>query len=749
MERFVPPQRLVTSSPNHRRRVSSRQRRLEFMARPRPLKQLLQPVLLPAMRLAVQMALLLALLLTVRIGAAVSSTPSPPPGSPLVSPDQPALGPTWTPRVTLTRSPHPQRQIDWSSENIYLILIDRFQNGDPDNDSGGNPASHIPFSAAAGNHEALKSYQGGDLQGVIDKLGYLQQLGVTTIWLSPVFDNSDSDFVGWWPYHGYHPIDFFSVDEHFGDLALLKRLVDLAHRRGMKVLLDMIFNHVAPDHPWITDPQLRDQAGYRHWFHPHSGIDGSTSIQDWQDQQQLEQRELNGLPDLAQENPHVYDFLLDVAKFWIVESGCDGFRLDAVKHIPISFWEKICRDLHAFAGPDFLLLGEVFAGETPYVAGYQSAGFNALFDIPLYYTINRVFAQGGSMPLLTRQSALNCSAYQGLLLSPVLDNHDVARFSYWAGRDPGAKMAVALTYLLTQHGLPMLYYGNEVALEGAAATNEQSGAGQDYLNRLPMPWERVTGADRDLVQHTRRLLQLRRRLPALRSSGMTEIYQDYGIYAYLKHAGDQAVLVVLSNSARPERRSIPLPPGLFAPGCRFDDQLFALRLSARRDTLHLDLAPRASHLFLVKGRWQPQTVTQLPWNIPFTARISGDMRWIDFYWQGEAQSVSVAGDFNGWRAGQDTLARMGITTPPEEPASRASQGSEASEPSQASQVIGAEAGAPPPGAAPALWHGRLPLKQGRYRYKLVIDGSRWIADPAAADFELDPYGSQNSILIVP
>ena len=686
-------------------------------------------------RLAWPLALLLVPLLSGWVGTAIAHKPEPPPSSLPATPGQLAWGPAWTPRVTLTHSPHPRRQIDWSRETIYLILIDRFHNGDPDNDSGGEPASHVPFSAAAGNYEALKSYQGGDLQGVIDKLGYLQQLGVTTIWLSPVIDNSDSDFVGWWPYHGYHPVDFFAVDEHFGDLALLKRLVDLAHRRGMKVLLDMIFNHVAPDHPWITDPLLWNQAGYRHWFHPHSGVDGSTSIQDWQNQQQLEERELNGLPDLAQENPNVYDFLLDMAKFWIVESGCDGFRLDAVKHIPKSFWEKICRDLHDFAGPDFLLLGEVFAGETDYVAGYQNAGFNALFDIPLYYTINRVFAQGGSMPLLTRQTALNRSAYQGLLLSPVLDNHDVARFSYWAGRDAGAKMATALTYLLTQHGLPMLYYGNEVALEGAAATHEQTGAGQDYLNRLPMPWERVTGADRGLVQHTRRLLQLRRRLPALRSGGMTEIYQDYGIYAYLKHAGNQAALVVLSNSALPERRSIPLPPGLFAPGCRFDDQLGAVRLRARRDTLHLDLAPRASHLFLVKGRWQPAILAQRPWNIPFTAQISGDMRWIDFYWQGEARSVSVAGDFNGWRAGQDTLVRMVTGAPALPPAAAATR---------------SEAGTlPTPGAATDRWHGRLPLKQGRYRYKLVIDGRRWIADPAAAESELDPYGSQNSLLIVP
>jgi len=617
-------------------------------------------------------------------------------------------GPRWQPRVGLLRLPEPRRAVDWSRETIYLVLIDRFHNGDTSNDAGANPASFLPFDPARGNHEALKYYQGGDLKGVIQKLDYLHDLGVSTIWLSPVFDNSDRDFAGWWPYHGYHPVDFFSVDEHFGDMATLKRLVELAHRRGMKVILDIIFNHVAPDHPWVTDPALWETAGYKHWFHPHSGADASTSIQDWQDQKQLEERELNGLPDLAQENPHVYDFLLDMAKFWIVESGCDGFRLDAVKHIPPAFWARICRDLHDFAGDGFLLLGEVFAGETPYVAGYQELGFNALFDIPLYYTLNRVFAQGGTLPLLTRQTALNRQWYRTILLSQVIDNHDVARFSYWAGEDAAAKMRSALTYTLVQPGLPMLYYGNEVALEGAAATNEQTGAGQDYLNRLPMPWERVEGADRDLVGHTRRLLHLRRHYPALAGEGLTEIYQDYGVYAFFKHRGKEAFLVVLSNSSAPEEVAIPLPGGLFGRCTRLQDQLSGLRLKSRGDTLHLALQPRANHLFRIRGRWNPALMDSLPWSCVFTPRISGDMAWIAFRYEGEARTVSLAGDFNGWIAGMDSL-------------SRDSEG---------------------------IWRIRLPLKKGRYRYKLVIDGSRWIADPAAAGTELDPYGGQNSVVIV-
>ncbi|MBN2354989.1 hypothetical protein JXO59_02690, partial [candidate division KSB1 bacterium] len=619
-------------------------------------------------------------------------------------------GPAWQPRVTRQKSPHPMKKIDWSRETIYFVLIDRFHNGDPGNDAGHNPASHVPYRPELGNIEALKTYQGGDLKGVIDKLDYLQDLGITTLWLSPVFDNSDSAFVGWYPYHGYHPIDFFEVDEHFGNMALLKKLVRKAHKHGIKVLLDMIFNHTAPDHPYVRDPALWETQGYKYWFHPHSGVDASTSIQDWGDQGQLETRELNGLPDLAQENPHVYNFLLDVSKFWIVETGCDGFRLDAVKHIPRSFWRKICRDLHDFASEDFLLLGEVFAGETDYVAGYQDLGFNALFDIPMYYTINRVLAQGGRMQQLSLQMERNEASYHQVILSPLIDNHDVARFSYWAGSDAKEKIRQSITFLLTLPGLPMLYYGTEVALPGAAPTHEQTGEGQDYLNRLMLPWNRIEGEDADLARHITSLLHLRRDWPALRNDSRVECYKDYSIYAYLKYDRRRTVFVLLSNSSEPELRRIPLPQGVFPDNFILIDQLSGKIYRVQGDSLRVSFAPLASYLLSGGGGRFNCKLSRAPRYCPFSPVISSDMRWVDFFYQGDGdiQSVTIAGDFNGWSASADSLHRT----------------------------------------AGGQWRVKLPLKRGRYRYKFVIDGRRWIADERAKESELDPYGSRNSVVVV-
>lgn len=618
-------------------------------------------------------------------------------------------GPSWSARITSSHAPHTTPATDWSNQIIYFLLIDRFANGDTTNDRGSNPDSYHRFDPKIQNTDALKCYQGGDLQGVIDHLDYLKSLGVTALWLSPVFDNSDSAFVGWWPYHGYSPIDFFRVDEHFGTLATMQKLVRTAHKKGIKIILDMICNHVAPDHPWVRTPSLWRDAGYSLWFHPHSGVDGSTSIQNWQDQQQLEERELNGLPDLAQENGNVYDFLLDIAKFWIVQTGCDGFRLDAVKHIPKSFWQRYCRDIRAFAGPNFLLLGEVFSGDTDYVAGYADLGFSALFDIPLYYAIHQVFAQGGTVQILSEQQARSKNRIR-LPLSTLIDNHDVARFSYWAGESAKDKIKTSLAYLCTQPGLPMIYYGTEIVSPGASPTNEKTGQGQDYLNRYPMDWAQVQGQHQDLVHYIGRLTSARRSHLALRKGRRIECYKDYGMYAYLCQYESELILVILNIADTPEARAIPLPPGIFS-GNHLTDIMSGYKTRLDGDSVSVSLAPCSTKLFSVSRGWNKERLEQTSWQCSFTPHLSGDRRWIDLLYAPAApvDRVTIAGDFNGWNKEANDLRF--------DPVKKA-------------------------------FRITLPLKKGRYRYKFVVNGTNWLDDPNASEYELDPYGGRNSVIIV-
>ncbi|MBN2412747.1 hypothetical protein JXQ31_13750 [candidate division KSB1 bacterium] len=622
------------------------------------------------------------------------------------------LGPTWKPVTDFQKFITGKQITNWNKEIIYFILIDRFYNGDPANDTGNNINSHVPFDREKGNFQALKTFQGGDLDGVLQKLGYLDSLGVTTLWLSPVFNNSENGFVGWWSYHGYSPVDFFSVDEHFGSLATLKRLVDLAHQRGIKIILDMILNHVAPDHPWVADSGNWENKGYKHWFHPHSGRDASTSIRDWQDQHELETKELNGLPDFDQDNPNVYNFLLDMSKFWITETNCDGFRIDAVKHIPKSFWTKYNKDIRDFAGQDFLLLGEVFEGSTEYVAGYRELGFTALFDIPMYYTLNRVFAQGAPINLLSEQIAVNKAQYlNNILLFSLLDNHDVARFSYSAGKDVAEKLKPALTFLFTQNGCPVLYYGTEIPLPGAAPENEQTGTGQDYLNRLPMDWEKVY-SDSSLLHYIRTISSVRKKSPALQNGRIFELYKDYGVYCYIKYQGVNAVLCVLNNSSKPENRKIPLRGIIQTDQLNITDQLSKRNFEIFGDTLEITLHPYTALLFDLTGLYKPENISGHDWQCEFSPVLTNDYTLIQFTYRSTRllKNVVIAGDFNGWSSTSDSLTDKNKN---------------------------------------GIWEISLPLKSGQYRYKFVLDGNTWIPDPEAAEFELDPYGGKNSVVIVP
>ena len=612
---------------------------------------------------------------------------------------------------SITAVKEPKRSIDWSKEIIYFILIDRFCNGDTTNDYGNNPESHVPFDPQRGNYEALKTYQGGDLAGVLDKIDYLDSLGVTTLWLSPVYDNSDTDFMGWWPYHGYHPIDFYSVDEHFGTLELLKRVVETAHSRNMRVLLDIITNHVAPDHPWITDSQFWHEEGYRHWFHPHSGVDESTSITDWTDQWQLENRELNGLPDLDQDNEAVYAYLLDVAKFWIKETKCDGFRLDAVKHISKSFWQRFCRDIHEVAGKDFLLLGEVFSGDTPYVAGYRDLGFNALFDIPLYYTLTRVFAQGSSISLLSDQVHQSSSQFKSITLSPLLDNHDVPRFLHWADERKSAKLKSALTFVWSLNGIPTLYYGTEVPLPGAAMEHETTGEGQDYLNRYPMPWNTIDIMNSDIFSHIQNLNHLRRSNPALHKGRMVEIYKDFGVYSFLKYTSEQAFLFILNNSSYKEQRSIYLNPDIFPAGTSLMDMDTRKLLYIESDTLAVSLKSLSTLILKPSPHLNSDVLDATSRQCPMSPTLTRDFHYVtlNFRPHKPVTMVTIAGDFNGWNP-RDNPLQYNVKR--------------------------------------AIWSTRIALKRGRYRYKFVINESEWIADPDNPRFERDPYGGKNSVLVV-
>jgi len=434
----------------------------------------------------------------------------------------------------------------WEGKTIYQVMTDRFHNGDATNDFGIDPTHHERF-------------HGGDWQGVIDKLDHIDSLGADCIWLSCPYKNDrkfrDSD-----GYHGYWPSNFQEAESNFGDKAKLKELVDKAHKRGMKVILDVVVNHTGYKSPMASDPQYKD------WFHKHGG---RNPISQWG----LENGSLVELPDLAQENPEVSHFLIDAHKMWVEESGVDGYRVDAIRHVPRKFLQDFDSKMRE-GKDDFITIGEVFWNDPYYLAGYQNETQDSLFDFPLMQAIRDVFGGNPNLSLgdrwnqfqetkkhnigqafidLTKQGGSSMTKLSRVLehdhaydnprkLSTILDNHDTGRFLSHAGGDR-EKLKLAAAFLFACRGTPSVYYGTETAMEG------QMGA-----NRHDMEFDQAP----EVKEHFESLIKVRNESEALTLGTQHELLVENEIYAFSRVRPGQEVVCCFNNGAEDRTVVIPL-----------------------------------------------------------------------------------------------------------------------------------------------------------------------------------------------
>lgn len=408
----------------------------------------------------------------------------------------------------------------WAGGDVwYFILLDRFFDGDPGNNS------EVDLSDPHGFH-------GGDLPGVLRKLDYLDDLGVTGLWVSPVARNRPMRFFKHQPYHGYWTWDFFSVDPRFGTLGQLQGLSDALHHRGKKLLLDLAVNHLGYDAPLASaSPWLFHQTG---------------NIKDWNDRAQVETGRLFGLPDFASEKGAVQAYFGTVAKFWIDAVRPDGFRLDAVKHVPLAFWRPFNERVRGLAGPRFILLGELMDGDpASLVRTLREGRFTSLFDFPLHYTLLDVIARGGDCRQLGLRFFQDFRYPDPESLSTFLDNHDTDRF-ITACKNDREKYMSALAMLLTLRGIPTLCYGNEQGLPGALEP--------DTDNRRDMEF----GHDPEIYRFTRELIRLRRGNPALADGVQVPLLLEKQACVFARFTSTQQAIIVLNTSTAPARLSFPL-----------------------------------------------------------------------------------------------------------------------------------------------------------------------------------------------
>lgn len=460
----------------------------------------------------------------------------------------------------------------WHKEQVlYFPLTDRFHDGDKQNNFA------VDRSHPAG-------FYGGDLKGLTQKLDYIESLGATSIWLSPLADNTEQlrfgDYHGY-GHHGYWIKDHYAVEEHQGKMADAKNLVKEAHKRGLKVILDVVLNHVGPDHPFAQDPNKQG------WFHNEGGIDN------WDDPRRVERGDLGGLPDLAQENPETYKYLMDNTLWWIKETGVDGIRLDAVKHVEKDFWAKFVPEVKEKSGKDDLfVMGEAFHGDPNVVSEYQKAGIDSLFDLPLYYTMKETFGEGQSFRKLGERLAQDQLYPDPDSLVTVLDNHDLPRFlstakdSYFGEGEKRLKQALA--FQMTVRGVPSVYYGTESGFRG----------GHDPHNREMMEFDTRP----DLKSHLQTLIKTRNSSPALQHGEQRELWQDDDVYAFSRQAEEQEAIAVFHNGGEVSHRNIPLrPDSKYHENQILVDQISGREFKVQGGQINVNLDPLTPLILLPKS----------------------------------------------------------------------------------------------------------------------------------------------------
>lgn len=497
---------------------------------------------------------------------------------------------------------------------IYLVMVDRFADGDPSND---NPAS-APGLCSRSNPQA---YHGGDLQGIIDHLDYLKDLGVTAIWITPVYQNvnhpsgpeTDPDHVHA-DYHGYGATKFYAVDPHFGDVAKLRELVDKAHAMGLKVIQDQVANHTGHFHPWLANPPtptwyngtVDDHSNneWRIWSvtDPHgTTATRSTTLDGWF---------VNYLPDLDQNDPEVARYEIQNTLWWIDSSGIDGIREDTMPYVPRRFWQSWSADI-AREHPRMDAVGEVYNGDAAVVAYFQGGrteagidtGFGSLFDYPLFYQIRNAFAHNGSLTDLATTLSHDWLYPAPDHLVTFLGNHDNKRFMSEEGADvDGYKMA--MTLLLTCRGIPELYYGDEIGMTGGNDPDNRHDfpGGFPGDTRSAFTADGRTAEENDVFNHVRSLTHLRAADAALRRGRMTCLSVADKQLVYARTLGKDSCLVAFNTDSQPstiriDRSEIPSDVVPMAMGEVSDRLGSGASATVSASTITLTIPARTGALF--------------------------------------------------------------------------------------------------------------------------------------------------------
>ena len=437
-----------------------------------------------------------------------------------------------------------------SSDVMYLVMPDRFANGDTTNDT-------MPDELEKANRNNPMGRHGGDLIGIENHLDYIQDNGYTALWINPVLENNMSVE----SYHGYSTTDFYKVDSRFGTNADYQRLCSEAKRRGIKMVMDMIFNHIGLNHWWMKDMPMKDWInGYPNFQltnnkkatiqDPYAAtIDSKEFTDGWF---------VNSMPDLNQRNPYLARYLIQNSIWWIEYVGLDGIRMDTYpypdKQMMADWTHQVMVEY-----PNFNIVGEEWNTNPAAVAYWQRGKINpngytsylpSLMDFPLQNAIVKSMIEDWGFNHLYETLALDYSYADAANLTIFAGNHDTERY-FTAIKEDVSKLKTAMTFLMTIRGIPEIYYGDEILMKGF----KKDGDGT-LRKDFPGGWQGdqtnaftgkgLTSDQADFQQYLKKLITWRKGERVIHSGFLKHYYPKDNFYVYFRYNDKESVMVILN-----------------------------------------------------------------------------------------------------------------------------------------------------------------------------------------------------------
>lgn len=436
------------------------------------------------------------------------------------------------------------------SDVMYLIMADRFCDGNPGNNKIGDSLDQF-------TSDDLNGRKGGDIEGITSKLDYLIDLGVTSIWITPMLENNM-----YMSYHGYAATDMYRIDPRFGSNELYKKLVEQAHSKGLKIIMDHVSNHIGINHWWMKDlpfsswingtvdnhlPANHNKMTFPDPYSPGESVD--LSWNGWF---------TNYMVDLNQANPFLKKYLIQNTIWWIEYLGLDGIREDTYPYCnqyAMADWNKAILDEY----PKFNIVGEIWTGETPVLAAYQQKNkfgihldshLPCVTDFALSDAFRNYLSGKKGLEGIFNTLAQDFLYHDANNLLTFFDNHDISRGLFIANGDV-AKFKIALTILLTIRGIPKIFYGSEIGIIGAEHHGTirspfPGGFENDSLNAF-YSCDR-TEYQQDIFNFTQSILELRKNYKSLSEGKLTHFYPFNNIYVYFRETDDEKTMIVVNGS---------------------------------------------------------------------------------------------------------------------------------------------------------------------------------------------------------